>query len=556
VVLTVRADFYHRCVEQPALAELLRTASYPLAAPQPWVLHEMILRPAERAGLVFEPGLDETVLNDTGVEPGALALMAFALAELYQGRQDGRLTRGAYERFKGVKGAIGQRAEETFLKLKADAQAALNPVFRDLVDVDEHGSATRRRAALRSVADPSAAATLVEAFTEARLLVQSRGEADEPTVEVAHEALLTNWPRLKDWIEVNAEQLRARRDLERAAREWREAGRPKWGGLPSGAILKRYRRVGEPSDLGREYRNACRRLDRWRRGVIGATVTVFAGIVVAAVLLHIHGLTMKHGTAMTLSKMKLYDFDEPEMVEIPAGEFWMGSRDDDPEAHASEKPRHRVRLAKPFKLGKFEVTFAQFEQFAYAEGWPLPVKPGWSKGQHPVINVSLEDAVAYAEWLSRKTGKRYRLPTEAEWEYAARAGTDTSRYWGGGPSEACGYANVADQSFRQKGYSGQIHDCEDSHAETARIGSFAPNAFGLHDMLGNVWEWTCSEAVIYKAEGKGAELRCLNNNHAGLRVFRGGSLSDGPTWVRSAFRGWYAPDNRFDVLGFRLAQDL
>ena len=150
MVATLRADFYHRCLERPALEEPLRAGSYPLAAPGVGALHEMITRPAARAGLTFEDELPERILDDTGAEPGALPLMAFALEQLYDGRTaEGSLTHAAYDRFGGVKGAISRRAEDTYGALDATAQATLPAVFRELVEVDltdEGWVATRRRA--------------------------------------------------------------------------------------------------------------------------------------------------------------------------------------------------------------------------------------------------------------------------------------------------------------------------------------------------------------------------------------------------------------------------
>lgn len=138
VVLTLRADFYHRCVDDPVLAELLRAGSFPLAAPDRMALEEMITRPADRAGLVFDQGLPDQILNDTGNEPGALALLAFALSELYEsGQGNGRLTRAAYDAFGGVQGAVSERAEGAYTGLDEAARATLAGVFRELVEVRE-----------------------------------------------------------------------------------------------------------------------------------------------------------------------------------------------------------------------------------------------------------------------------------------------------------------------------------------------------------------------------------------------------------------------------------
>ena len=190
-----------------------------------------------------------------------------------------------------------------------------------------------------------------------------------------------------------------------------------------------------------------------------------------------------------------------------------------------------------------------WEQVADA-GWDKPYFP--QNDTQPVVCVTWHDAAAYAEWLSGQTGQNYRLPTEAEWEYAARAGTETARYWGDAADEACGYANVGDQSLKGElsALPYTIHNCADGYVYTAPAGSFRANRFGLYDMLGNVWEWTCSEYANYK-EGK--ENMFLSKNHASARVIRGGSWFDGPERVRSADRGLRGPADRDDSVGFRLA---
>jgi formylglycine-generating enzyme required for sulfatase activity/uncharacterized caspase-like protein len=237
----------------------------------------------------------------------------------------------------------------------------------------------------------------------------------------------------------------------------------------------------------------------------------------------------------------------PSMVWIPAGSFRMGAIQGG--GHSDEKPVHRVSINR-FAMSRYEVTFAEYDKFAEATGRKKPSDRGWGRGNRPVINVSLRDAKAYAEWLSKQTGKQYRLPTEAEWEYAARAGTETARYWGNDPDKACSYANVHDiTSKKENGFSWTHHNCTDGYAKTAPVGHFKPNNFDLFDMLGNVWEWTCSE---YEDKYKGNEKLC--NKHASRAVIRGGSWFYVPRYVRVAYRNRLSDGGRNGTVGFRLAR--
>jgi formylglycine-generating enzyme required for sulfatase activity len=228
-------------------------------------------------------------------------------------------------------------------------------------------------------------------------------------------------------------------------------------------------------------------------------------------------------------------FIEPEMVVIPAGSFQMGSN----KGNDDEKPVHSVRL-KSFALGRYPVTFDEYDQFAEAIGKPKPNDNGWGLGKRPVINVSWDDAIAYAKWLSVATGKLFRLPTEAEWEYAARVGTTSNYYWDG-EGEAKDFAWFS----------------ENSEAKTQVVGQKKPNTFGLYDMSGNAWEWVqdCWHENYDKAPGDGLAWQAQNNGDCSRRVLRGGSWHSTPDRLRSATRLGNIPDFRNLNIGFRLAQD-
>jgi len=227
----------------------------------------------------------------------------------------------------------------------------------------------------------------------------------------------------------------------------------------------------------------------------------------------------------------------PALVVIPPGEFLMGSPEDEP-GRAGNERRHRVLIKRPFALGQTPVTFADYTLFCEASGRHWPDHEDWGRGQRPVINVDWLDAVAYCEWLSMQTGFRYRLPTEAEWEYAARAGAVTAFHHGAelGPEQARFHGTGA---------------AEPAEMGTVAVGQFLANAWGLHDIHGNVWEWTGSE---YDEHYEGAERAFMFHNQTGQRVLRGGSWSNPPRWLRLACRFWYGPWLCNFNVGFRVVR--
>lgn len=244
----------------------------------------------------------------------------------------------------------------------------------------------------------------------------------------------------------------------------------------------------------------------------------------------------------------------PEMVVIPAGEFLMGSPPQEKGRYADTEAQHLVRFDQPFAIGKYEVMFHEYDRFAAATKRTLPSDNQWGRNRFPVINVSWQDAMAYAEWLSQQTGARYRLPTEAEWEYAARARTTTSRYWGDNPDQGCAYANAADLDGKQLFVGWTAMQCRDGYIYTAPTGSYRSNDFGLYDMAGNVLEWTCS---LYDKNSENAPAQsCETMTGEREFVIRGGSWNDDPRDVRSADRHRSPPDYRSFFLGFRLVREL
>ena len=269
------------------------------------------------------------------------------------------------------------------------------------------------------------------------------------------------------------------------------------------------------------------------------------------------------------------------LAAIPSGRFLMGSSDDE-DAEDDEKPTHPVRITQPFHLGTTEVTVGQFRRFIEATGYRTEAEHdgkggrGWNEArakfevdpkytwrnpglpqtdEHPVTNVSWNDAVAFCQWLSTKEAMTYRLPTEAEWEYACRAGTTTRYSSGADPETLAEVGNVADGTARAKFPNWMTIALRDGYTFTAPVGRFRANAWGLHDMHGNVWEW-CQDGyeARYYQQSPGDDPK--GPSQASSRVYRGGSWADDPRYARSARRVGVKPDYRCYDVGFRVARVL
>jgi formylglycine-generating enzyme len=295
-----------------------------------------------------------------------------------------------------------------------------------------------------------------------------------------------------------------------------------------------------------------------------------------------------------------------QMVPIPPGEFLMGSAAGEAELAryfpayeaarlrdlADEAPVHRVRLTRPFYMARHEVTVGQFRRFLEASGHvpesvadgtggygynprydPAATRrgdafegrdrryswqdPGFAQGDdHPVVNVTWNDALALADWLSRVEKRRYRLPTEAEWEYACRAGTPGHFHSGDDPASLATVANVfdADSAVNWPAWRAFALPHRDAYAFTSPVGRFAPNAFGLHDMHGNVWEWTADwHDEHYYARSPLDDPK--GPAEGTVKVRRGGSWHTWPLYARCAYRNWNSPDTRYTLVGIRLVME-
>ena len=318
---------------------------------------------------------------------------------------------------------------------------------------------------------------------------------------------------------------------------------------------------------------ASRRLDR-----LASLVTVL-GAVIAVVALAVGALA---GLVGLWERWGLWGEDVfrdcdgcPEMVVIPAGEFTMGSSASEMGRYADEGPLRRVVVGS-FALGRREVTWLEYAAFVTAtgrgsgDGCFEPIddellmnpemswrEPGFAQHEgHPVVCVTWDDAQAYAAWLSEKTGKSYRLPSESEWEYAARAGTTAARYWGAGSDAQCKYANGADAAAKSRFNEWTVARCDDGAIQTALAGSYKANGFGLFDMLGNVAEWVedCWHDDYSGAPSDGTAWTV--GGDCRVRVLRGGSWGSDPPLLRSAARGRAITEFGESVIGFRMARTL
>ena len=236
--------------------------------------------------------------------------------------------------------------------------------------------------------------------------------------------------------------------------------------------------------------------------------------------------------------------DCPEMVVVPAGSFMMGSPSHEQDRTIREGPVHEVRIGAPFAAGVYEVTFTEWDACAASGGCGghRPEDAGWGRGRRPAIHVGWDPAQSYVLWLSEKTGKRYRLLSESEWEYVARAGTRTPFHMGSTIStDQANYDGAKGQgAYRRK---------------TVPVGSFAANAWGLHDVHGNVWEWV-QDCWNNSYAGAPSDGSARESRNCSLRVLRGGSWRGTPKLLRSANRSGFPSAARNNDVGFRVARTL
>jgi formylglycine-generating enzyme required for sulfatase activity len=593
VLVTIRSDAYEPLQTAKALDGV--TQQTLSLTPMPRGAYQAVIEgPAARLkdtsrALAVEPALTQAVLSDieSGGGRDALPLLAFTLERLYLeygGR--GRLTLADYDALGRIKGSIEAAVERAFKAADKDADiprerdARLALLRRGLIPwlagIDPDARSARRRVA-RISEIPTESLPLIRHLVEQRLIATDMAQdSGELTIEPAHEALLRQWGLLQEWLKEDAASLGVMEGVRRAAREWEENGRNAIWLTHKTGRLELAERLRDRPDLvalfGKaewDYLAACRKIEQQARNRGRLTQALLFALLVGIIVGMagwINQVTIKEQLnaffvmgpyardqiapyVMTAeverTKKPLQDFREcakdcPEMIVIPAGTFMMGSPEGEAGRGRDEGPQHQVAIAKPFAISKYPVTFDDWDACVSVGGCAPVSASGFGRGNSPVINVTWQDAKHYAAWLALMTRRPYRLPTEAEWEYATRANTATRYSFGDDEAELGDYA---------------WYDAN-SGSRPHPVGEKKPNPFGLYDVHGDVWQWVedCY-AKSYDdalADGTANRVTCAEDR----RVARGGSWETRATNLRSARRGWYAADRRAQVLGFRLARSL
>ena len=539
VIGTIRSDHLHHCHRHPEMLNVLNgpVGHYALGAAKPYMIRDMIVNPAQAAGLTISEDFAARLIRESEAEAGNLPLLAFVLDQLFHKRADHTLSEAEYDRLGGVAGAIGAhvKAVETTMERQWGIKAAeVMPVlFQRLAKVQkEEGMPTRNR---QKKADfPNALHPVIDRLVTERLL-RTEGEKEDATVSISHEKLFEAWPALKDYVENHKKALVDRTLLESRAQKWAALGKPWSSGLATGREYHDFQQAGvNTGGLVNEFLKASQ---RWRQ------LWMAGGVLVLVVIGGITWLWQKgydvNQALLKIQSLVVSIHVPPEMVPIPGGKYQQGDVEG-----LGESWRNPVRevTIQPVAMGKHEVTFEEYDRFAIATNRRLPEDQGWGRGQRPVINVTWENARDYAKWLSEETGEFYRLPTESEWEYAARSG-DKQDAWAGTSEES----QLGDYAVY----------VTNSGNRTAEVGSKAANGFGLKDLSGNVWEWVedCLHGTYDGAPPDGSAWLETNEGDCSLRVIRGGSWFNSSSYLRASNRSRDTIDFRNDSLGFRLVQD-
>ena len=537
-------------------------------------LREVVSRPAAILSARFEfealaAGIAYRTAEESAKDAGALPLLSYLLDDMWTEmvkRGDGtlRLPAAAIEL-----GRVLVERADAFLARHPESEEALRRVLTlKLATVRENGEPTRRRAPRSEFSNDEWRLVSELADHPNRLLVTSTLKPGKTYAEVAHEAIFRRWDKLRKWIAAEREFLSWRSGLETARRAWQAAPeRSRNDALLMGFPLVQARtwlgkRADDIPQADREFiaqsRKAAQRRKLRMQAAFGALAAVivlgFAGYWNDQALKRLyHRFAHVRGSVLTVQAERSLKPGEPfrecaktdgeyskycpEMVVVPAGKFMMGSPATEKDRAKDEGPQHEVTIARPFAVSKFEVTFDQWEA-CIEYGVCTRVGSPYGHGKQPAINISWDDAQEFVKWLSRLTGQRYRLLSEAEWEYAARAGTTSPYSFGDG-------SGLAENAWYR----------DNSPSGAHSVGEKKPNAFGLYDMHGNVSEWV-EDCYHDSYGGSPTDGSAWTAGDCPSRVIRGGSWRHGARDLRSVSRYDNPPGDPLDNLGFRVGRTL
>lgn len=581
LTLTIRSDSF-REFETSTNLEGLETRVQNIRALPVHRFGATIEQPASRYGVEIEPQLMDALMDDAEGQD-ALPLLAFTLQRLWRQYQgEGVIRKSHYEAIGKLSGLLEDAAENALRGVDpqapdsggsrisdARANGAARIFIPALAQLNERGAPLRRVAQFSSFGEEAKA--VLDSFANWRLVVKSGG-----SVEVAHEALFREWPRFRAWLEQEKDRLETLRSVESAAASWASKGRKPEDLTHRGKRLAEARALTRDPDYKRQlesnpealaYIDASTKAQRRSNMIIGGgavAVAVVAALAISipAIISWFHSATLarQHHAAVEaaasykphsqiVTKAKLAASlppgtvfrdcrDCPEMTVIRAGSFVMGSPAGESGRGDDESPQHRVTVPK-FAIGRFDVTFDDWDNCVHHGGCrsnPHPKDFDSGRGRNPVVGISWQDAQEYVRWLAGYTGVSYRLPSEAEWEYAARAGTATPYYSG------------TTIDHMQANFDAVIGKLEP-------VGSYPPNAFGLYDMAGNAWQFV-EDCYFNTYKGAPQDGTPVRDKDCGRNVIRGGSWYNNITEIRSAQRDGYKPDERLAHAGFRVARTI
>ncbi|NGZ95285.1 MAG: hypothetical protein CV089_03975 [Nitrospira sp. WS110] len=537
VVATLRSDFLGSFQDHPVIRGLrIETVPVPQMAVDDFIL--VIEGPARVAGIELGSGLVQAMIHDTKTAD-ALPLLAFTLRELYEGFGQGkRLTLKVYRDQLGRLDGCIARAADAVLSAKplSESEAsALRAALLSMVRVNDRDQHAKQPV---QWSDLSASIhEVLERFVSARLLI-SRGDEKGRTLEVAHEALFRAWPRLVVWLQTNKAFLLWQQRLRGAIKQYEEHERKHdflLNGFPLTEALEWLKKkLDYFSPDERQFVMASQRHKILQRLAVTAVACLMLILIGGPTTwMWKEGVTVQYATSIVLARLHAVSLAEPEMVKISGGASY----------RLTDGRSPRKVTISPFAIGKYEVTFEEYDRYVELAGVRSPDDATWGRGKRPVINVSWHDAKAYARWLSQASGKRYRLPTESEWEYAA----GKADFW-----------NATYKAGKLKNYA--VYDTD----KTEPVGEpRQANSHGLYDMIGNVWEWVedCwhennNDAPPDGSAWLGGGSMGRGYSNCDSRMLRGSSWQADIEGFVYAYRASNWAVFHSGGIGFRLARDI